>query len=81
MGWLQVDHVQPAAKGGSDDFENLCLADALYTHVAGNSIVVVYDPEASQHFRAFYNVCLHRAGPLAVKGVQHNNRPRGSRMG
>jgi hypothetical protein len=29
MGWLQVDHVQPVAKGGSDDFENLCLACEL----------------------------------------------------
>lgn len=56
--WQNVGHVEQFKQPG----------DALYTHIAGNPILVVYDPEASQHFRAFYNVCLHRAGPLAVKG-------------
>jgi choline monooxygenase len=56
--WQNVGHVEQFKQPG----------DAIYTHVAGNPIVVVYDPEASQRFRAFYNVCLHRAGPLAVKG-------------
>jgi hypothetical protein len=39
MGRLQIDHIQPIAKGGSDDIENLCLACELcnqhkwtYTH-------------------------------------------------
>ena len=30
MGRLQIDHIQPVAKGGSDDAENLCLACELY---------------------------------------------------
>ncbi len=29
MGRLQIDHIQPVAKGGSDDIENLCLACKL----------------------------------------------------
>lgn len=29
MGRLQIDHIQPVAKGGSDSVENLCLACEL----------------------------------------------------
>ena len=29
MGWLQIDHIQPVSKGGSDSGENLCLACEL----------------------------------------------------
>jgi 5-methylcytosine-specific restriction endonuclease McrA len=29
LGRLQIDHIQPAAKGGSDDEDNLCLACEL----------------------------------------------------
>ncbi|HEY7709319.1 MAG TPA: HNH endonuclease [Candidatus Entotheonella sp.] len=29
MGRLQIDHIQPVAKGGSDDDDNLCLACEL----------------------------------------------------
>lgn len=56
--WQYVGHVDQFKQPG----------DAVYTHVAGNPIVVIYDPEASQEIRAFYNVCLHRAGPLTVRG-------------
>lgn len=30
MGRLQIDHIQPVAKGGTDLEENLCLACELY---------------------------------------------------
>ena len=29
MGWLQVDHVKPVARGGSNSEDNLCLACEL----------------------------------------------------
>ena len=29
LGRLQIDHIQPVAKGGSDDEDNLCLACEL----------------------------------------------------
>jgi hypothetical protein len=29
MGWLQVDHIYPVVKGGTDDLDNLCLACEL----------------------------------------------------
>ncbi|MBT9315297.1 HNH endonuclease [Leptothoe spongobia] len=29
MGWLQIDHIQPVARGGMDELENLCLACEL----------------------------------------------------
>lgn len=29
MGWLEVDHIHPVSKGGSDDFKNFCLACEL----------------------------------------------------
>lgn len=29
MGWLQVDHIYPLSKGGTDNDENLCLACEL----------------------------------------------------
>jgi 5-methylcytosine-specific restriction endonuclease McrA len=29
LGRLQIDHIQPVAKGGSDDDDNLCLACEL----------------------------------------------------
>jgi len=29
MGWLQIDHIQPAIKGGSNSEDNLCLACEL----------------------------------------------------
>jgi hypothetical protein len=29
LGWLQVDHIWPVARGGGDDEDNLCLACEL----------------------------------------------------
>ena len=29
MGWLQIDHVHPVSKGGTDTLDNLCLACEL----------------------------------------------------
>ncbi len=29
MGWLQVDHIYPLAKGGEDSEDNLCLSCEL----------------------------------------------------
>lgn len=58
--WQYVGHVGQLTQPG----------DAIATHVAGEPILVVYDPAASQPIRAFFNVCLHRAGPLAVKQGQ-----------
>lgn len=40
--------------------------DAIHATVAGNPIVVVRDMDGS--LRAFFNVCRHRAGPLAIRG-------------
>ena len=47
MGWLQIDHIQPVAKGGSDDIGNLCLACELcnqhkWTHTHG------FDPDTGE---------------------------------
>jgi 5-methylcytosine-specific restriction endonuclease McrA len=32
MGWLQIDHIIPPIKGGSDAEDNLCLACELCNH-------------------------------------------------
>lgn len=55
--WQYVGHLSQLAEPG----------DALYRTIADNPIVVVCDPEAELGVRAFFNVCLHRAGPLAVR--------------
>ena len=53
MGRLQIDHIQPIAKGGSDGVENLCLACELcnqhkwiYTHGL--------DPETGEHVALYH---------------------------
>lgn len=52
MGRLQIDHVQPMAKGGSDDEDNLCLACELcnqhkWTKTHG------LDPQTGQYLALF----------------------------
>lgn len=47
MGKLQIDHIQPLAKGGSDSEDNLCLACELcnqYKWVQTDGV----DPETQQ---------------------------------
>ena len=42
--------------------------DVVVTHVAGEPIIVVRDKAGTLH--AFFNVCRHRGGPLALKDEQ-----------
>lgn len=47
MGWLQVDHILPVAKGGANTADNLCLACELcnqYKWIQTEAI----DPESQQ---------------------------------
>ncbi len=53
--WQHVGDVQQLAQAG----------DHLVTEVAGNPIIVVRGKHGE--LRAFYNVCRHRGGPLALK--------------
>jgi choline monooxygenase len=53
--WQHVGHVDQLARAG----------DLLVDHVAGNPVMVVRDQAGV--LRAFYNVCRHRGGPLALK--------------
>ena len=53
--WQLVGHESQVAKPG----ESLCRT------IAGNPILIVRDNEMK--IRAFYNVCRHRGGPIAVK--------------
>jgi hypothetical protein len=53
MGRLQIDHIQPVVKGGSDADENLCLACELcnqhkWTHTHGR------DPETGEQVPLFH---------------------------
>ncbi|MEB3230551.1 MAG: HNH endonuclease [Leptolyngbyaceae bacterium] len=63
MGWLQIDHIQPVAKGGSDSEDNLCLACELcnqykWTQMEGldpqtQTSVFLFNPrqqQGSEHF-------------------------------
>jgi phenylpropionate dioxygenase-like ring-hydroxylating dioxygenase large terminal subunit len=54
-GWQHVGHAEQLTQPG----------DLLVDHVAGNPVMVVRDKEGV--LRAFYNVCRHRGGPLALK--------------
>lgn len=52
MGQMQVDHIWPKAKGGSDEVDNLCLACELcnqykWTKTTGT------DPESGQEIELF----------------------------
>jgi hypothetical protein len=54
MGRLQIDHIQPVVKGGSDADENLCLACELcnqhkWTHTHGR------DPETGEQVPLFHS--------------------------
>lgn len=53
--WQGVGHVSMAARSG----EHFLAA------VADNPIIVIRDNNGA--LRAFYNVCRHRAGPLALE--------------
>ena len=61
--WQYVGHTSQFAERG----------DALFVNVAGEPVVVVHDTAVPEGFRAFFNVCLHRAGSLAVR--KHAQRP------
>lgn len=52
MGSLQIDHVIPAAAGGSDKEENLCLACELYNQYKWKKTEET-DPESGQHVPLF----------------------------
>ena len=52
MGRLQIDHVQPIAKGGSDDEDNLSLACELCNQYKWAKTHGV-DPETGQHLTLF----------------------------
>lgn len=64
LGRLEIDHIVPVAKGGSDDEDNLWLACRLCNSykgvqtegedIPGSSIVTLYNPRTqvwSDHFR------------------------------
>ena len=53
--WQQVGHVDQLARTG----------DLVVDTVAGNPVMVVRGSDGE--LRAFYNVCRHRGGPLALK--------------
>jgi hypothetical protein len=53
MGRLQIDHVQPVAKGGSDDIDNLCLACELCNQYKWTKTDAV-DPETGETMKIFH---------------------------
>lgn len=53
MGRLQIDHIQPVAKGGSDDLENLCLACELCNQFKWTKTHGI-DPETGQQTALFH---------------------------
>jgi hypothetical protein len=52
MGWLQIDHVWPVSKGGSNDDMNLCLACELCNQYKWNQTEAI-DPETQETFMLF----------------------------
>jgi len=52
MGRLQIDHVQPTAKGGSDTEDNLCLACELCNQHKWTKTHGI-DPQTGQHTSLF----------------------------
>lgn len=52
MGRLQIDHIQPVAKGGTDSENNLCLACELCNQYKWTQIKA-HDPETSEIFPLF----------------------------
>lgn len=47
MGWLQVDHILPVAKGGANTADNLCLACELCNQYKWIQTEAIY-PESQQ---------------------------------
>jgi HNH endonuclease len=52
MGILQIDHAYPLAKGGQDNFENLCLACEL-CNLYKSAKTEAVDPETQSLTRLF----------------------------
>ncbi len=64
LGQLQIDHVQPISKGGSDDEDNLCLTCELcnqYKWAKTNGI----DPQTQQRVLLFHPRIQHWADHFA----------------
>lgn len=53
MGRLQIDHIEPVAKGGSDDEENLCLACELCNQHKWTKTYGI-DPDTGQEVALFH---------------------------
>jgi len=52
MGWLQVDHIYPLAKGGEDRLDNLCLSCELCNQYKWTKIEEL-DPESGVKVQLF----------------------------
>ncbi len=66
--WLDIDNnillaSQWQLVGSMHQLQN--VGDQIVTHVAGKPVVVVLNQQ--QEIKAFYNVCRHRAGPVATE--------------
>ncbi len=52
MGWLQVDHIYPLAKGGEDSEDNLCLSCELCNQYKWAKTEEL-DPESGENVQLF----------------------------
>lgn len=52
MGWLEVEHIIPTSRGGSDDEENLWVACRLCNGFKGNQTTGI-DPHTGNRVRLF----------------------------